>query len=62
MKRIIEIKRGEPVPDGARWLKDYVKHIWMCPEEDATFDVFEVTTQEQEGEEEKCSHTTKQKY
>ena len=36
MKKIIEVKRGDPVPSHAVWLKDTVKHNY------ATYDVFEV--------------------
>lgn len=62
MKKIVEVKRGEPVPSGARWLKDMHKiistrhednHPQLPPEEIhtwATFDVFEVAVQEDKGE------------
>jgi hypothetical protein len=57
MKRIIEVKRGDPVPDGAKWLKDVQVVVGSHKEyEDdgitagytdvpdyATFDVFEYT-------------------
>lgn len=57
MKRIVEIKRGEPVPEKACWLKDVVRCVREWEEltghelqsnpyetfrEYATFDVFEV--------------------
>lgn len=63
MKRIIEIKRGEPVPSNAKWLKDVVRLVGtnqeffddgMCQGyEDVdvyvTFDVFEVEEVENGG-------------
>ncbi len=55
MKRIIEVKRGEPVPSNAKWLKDKVLTFYdypVCPCHSfcvcspeytyTTYDVFEV--------------------
>ena len=53
MKRIVEIKRGEPVPSNAKWLKDIEKEdgVKRAPSGDggicyvttyAVYDVFEV--------------------
>lgn len=61
MKRIIEIKRGEPIPSNAKWLKDIQRVVreweeqtghelqsnpWETFREWATFDVFEVEEEE----------------
>ena len=57
MKKVIEVLRGEPVPNNAKWLKDFSKITGTKPEWDddgqcagyvdvpiySTFDVFEVT-------------------
>lgn len=58
MKRIVEIKRGDPVPDNARWIKDVVRVTgWVEAEHSLlddtpikeTFDVFEITDTSEGG-------------
>lgn len=52
MKKIVEIKRGEPVPSDSRWIKDFQKELVVGEEawgsftkpiyEYVTYDVWEV--------------------
>lgn len=64
MKKVIEVKRGDPIPSNAKWLKDILKQVGTKSEwyEDGmsqgyqtvptygTFDVFEVPLEEEKYE------------
>jgi len=46
LKKLIEIQRGRPVPDDAKWVKDFVKYQHLATE--ITIDVWEVKVDEHE--------------